>query len=317
MEPGQEVTPIQLIQTRLYQPQATPILINRPYLLGRLDQGLRHKLILVSAPAGFGKTTLVSQWLAAAGQPAGWLSLDAGDNQPVQFLRYLCAAVRRSVPQACATLHDLLATLHLPELDYLADLLVDALHALPTAFILVLDDYQHIRSPAVHALMRHLLRYRPPRLHLVILTRSDPPLALGRLRLDQQITEIRAADLRFGLDDTHRLLQAHIGHSLDETVIQVLQARTEGWVMGLQLAAISLQKLAPDELLTRFGGSHRLLVGYLAEEVMAGLPATVTAFLTRTALVNRFCAPLGNALLLSTGTGGAAPPYASTLGRSP
>lgn len=297
MSPLPHIEPFQLIQTKLYRPQTGANLVPRPHLLARLTEGLQHHLILISAPPGFGKTTLAGQWLTGCDRPSTWLSLDEGDNDLPQFLRYVCAAVCRAYPQACAVLQDLLSTVNLPGPDYLADLLVEELNALPAELILVLDDYHRIRASDVHHLLRHLLRYRPPRLHLVILTRSDPPLFLGRLRVSRQITEIRAADLRFALTETRLLLQEQGGLPLDETVVQSLQTRTEGWVIGLQLAGISLHNLPPAQLMARFGGNHRLLAGYLVEEVMADLPEDVIEFLTRTALVTRFCAALGDALL--------------------
>jgi LuxR family maltose regulon positive regulatory protein len=292
-----QIESTQLIHAKLYRPQASTHFIDRPHLLERLDEGLNHKLILVSAPPGFGKTTLASQWLAHDKLPNTWLSLDEGDNQLSQFLRYVCAAVRRRVPEACTTLQNVLTAVQLPEVDELADLLVAELSALSMALSLVLDDYHRIRSRGVHVIMRHLLRYLPAGLHLVILTRSDPPLHLQRLRLGQQLTEIRATDLCFTLAETRHFLRAQTGQPLDDTVLHSLQSRTEGWVIGLQLAGISLQSQSPQQLLAGFGGNHRLLVAYLAEEVMADLPEAVVAFLTRTALVERFCAPLGDALL--------------------
>jgi LuxR family maltose regulon positive regulatory protein len=292
-----------LIQAKLYRPQASADLVQRPHLLDRLEEGLDHDLILVSAPPGAGKTTLASQWLADGRQTSAWLSLDEHDNDLPHFMRYVCAAVRHAFPQACETLQDLLASgyssssTNLPGTDALADLLVEELNALPDDLTLVLDDYHRIRAREVHHVLRQLLRYRPPRLHLVLLTRSDPPLSLGRLRLEQRITEIRGTDLRFGLEETRRLLQRHAGRLLGDEAIRSLQARTEGWAIGLQLAALSLQRGSPDQLLVRFGGNHRLLAGYLVEEVMDNLPEETATFLTRTALVDRFCAALGDALL--------------------
>ena len=201
--------PLHLIEAKLYRPQAGADLIVRPQLLARLDAGLaagqRYKLILVSAPAGFGKTTLVSQWLDGCGLPVAWVALDEEDNHLPRLLRYVCAAVRRCRPGACPTLQGLLATIHMPRLEDLADLLVEELGALPDELILVLDDYHRIHAHEVHQLLRQLLRYLPPRLHLVILTRTDPPL-LGRLRAAGQITEIRVDDLRFGAAETRRYL---------------------------------------------------------------------------------------------------------------
>jgi LuxR family transcriptional regulator, maltose regulon positive regulatory protein len=295
-----DIEAAKLIQTKLYRPQVNADLIDRPHLLVRLDAGLNHKLILMSAPPGFGKTTLVSQWLAACQQPTAWLSLDENDNHLPQFLRYVCAAICRRVPEACNTLQSVVAAVNLPGMDDLVDLLIEELNALPGTLILVLDDYHRIHSRDVHESMRRLLRYLPPQLHLVILTRADPPLNLGRLRLGQHITEIRAADLQFTLAETHRFLQAQTGRPLDDEVLQALQMRTEGWVIGLQLAGISLQSQTPYQVLARFSGNHRLLAGYLVEEVTADLPEEVAAFLTRSALVERFCAPLGDALLVDS-----------------
>jgi LuxR family maltose regulon positive regulatory protein len=288
---------LRLIQTKFFRPQTGPDLVPRPRLLERLDEGLSHELILVSAPAGSGKTTLASQWLDACGRTSAWLSLDERDNDLPHLLRYVCAAVCHPFPEACADLQDALSSASLPGTDTLVDLLVDELNKLPGELVFVLDDYHRIRAPEVHHALRQLLRYPPPRLHLVLLTRSDPPLALGRLRLGQRITEIRAADLRFDLEETRILLQDRAGRPLDDALLQTLQARTEGWAIGLQLAAISLQSQTSEQLLAHFGGSHRLLAGYLVEEVMGTLAEAVTAFLTRTALLDRFCAPLGDALL--------------------
>jgi len=288
---------MQIISSKLHGPQTKANLIERPHLLARLDDGLKHKLILVSAPPGFGKSTIAGQWLASCGLPIAWVSLDEADNHLSRFLNYICAAINRSVPNACSSLQGLLTTSQLPGVERLADLLIEELHALPVESLLVLDDYHHIGSGDVHQVMRYLLRYLPSRLHLMILTRIDPPLALGRLRARRQVTEIRAADLSLSLPETRQFLQNLISRSLPEEVIRSLQARTEGWIIGLQLAGISLRRQPPDRLLARFGGSHRLLVGYLVEEVMNGLPQVVIEFLTRTALVKQFCAPLGNALM--------------------
>jgi LuxR family maltose regulon positive regulatory protein len=288
---------MQMIQTKLYRPEVNARLIDRSQLLARLNEGLKRQLILVCAPAGFGKSTLASQWVDAIGKLAAWVSLDEGDNHLSQFLSYLSAAVRRCLPEACSTLQALLTTAQLPDTDHLADLLVEELNALTAELILVLDDYQRIHSSDVHQVMRRLLHYLPPRLHLVILTRIDPPLQLARMRVGQQITEIRAADLRLGLAETRQFLQDRVGRLFDEGVIQSLWARTEGWIIGLQLAGISLQSQSPAQFLAHFGGSHRLLAGYLVEEVLAGLPEAMIEFLTRTALVDRFCASLGDALM--------------------
>ena len=174
-----KVNPLHLIQAKLYQPQAGPDLVARPQLLARLDAGLCHKLILVSAPAGFGKTTLVSQWLAASPHTAAWVALDEDDNQLPRFLRYICAAVQGALPGTCATLQALLAGIELPSVEALAKLLVAELDALPAELILVLDDYHCIHARDVHHVLRQLLHRLPPRLHLVILTPRRPAAGAG------------------------------------------------------------------------------------------------------------------------------------------
>lgn len=297
--------PTLLLTTKLYRPPADANCVARPELLARLQRNLSLKLTLLSAPPGFGKTTLVSQWLADCARPSAWLSLDVGDNDLAQFLRYLIAAVRTCVPEACSTAQSLLAA-ELPSIEYLANVVVSELAALPTALLLVLDDYHYIRSSAVNSIMSHLLRYLPPTLHLVIITRTDPPLHLGRLRITGQINELRARDLRFAPEEARFFLEHRVDQPLGDEVLQALHIRTEGWVTGLQLAVLALQgtravqNQAPYQFLAHLRGSNRLLAGYLMEEVMAHVPETVRTFLLRTALVDRFCAPLAEALLVDS-----------------
>jgi len=302
--------PTLLIATKLHRPAPRPNWVPRPALLARLHAGLACKLTLISAPAGFGKTTLASQWIAASNQPAAWLSLDQHDNEPTQFLRYVIAAVRTCVPDACPTTYDLLGAAQLPNAAYLTDSLVSEVTALPAELVLVLDDYHHIRAREVHDILRHLLRYLPPALHLVILTRFDPPLHLGRLRVDQQISELRAADLRFGPEETSQFLARRLRHAGVDTmtdemtgdVAETLRARTGGWITGLELASISLQQQELPDFPDHFHGNDRLLVSYLVEEVMAQLPEELQHFLVQIALVDRFCAPLADALVADDST---------------
>jgi LuxR family transcriptional regulator, maltose regulon positive regulatory protein len=303
--------PTLLLTTKLYRPRGDAHWVARPDLMARLDAGLVHTLILLSAPPGFGKSTLVSQWLdqlSANGSPtkpqACWLSLDEGDNQLVQFLRYLIAAVRTCEPAACPTTLSLLGAAHQPEVDYLADVVVSELHALTADLLLVLDDYHLIRSDEVHRIMRHLLRYLPPQLRVVILARTDPPLHLGRLRMAQQITELRASDLRFTAEETRRFLDRRLDQALDEDLVRLVHTRTEGWVTALQLSSSAVQRQHPQQFLDQFHGHNRLLVGYLVEEVMERLGAPLREFVLYTALVDRFCVPLADALLADRLPGG-------------
>lgn len=291
-----------LLTTKLHRPGADPTWVARSRLLVRLDQGLRCQRILVSAPSGFGKTTLVSQWFTTIEHGGGrfktaWLSLDEGDNRLAQFLRYLVAAVRSVLPNACPTTRALLAASELPEISYLADTLASELAALPIPLVLALDDYHLISAPEVHVLISHLLRYPPPPLHLVILTRTDPPLHLARLRVQRILAELRASDLRFALEETDAFFTRQLGHPLNHDLVQALQARTEGWAGGLQLAGIALQHEDPRRFLDRFHGADRLLSAYLLEEVLAQLPPALMVFVLRTAVLERFCGPLAESLL--------------------
>lgn len=298
-------SPTPLIATKLHRPFQRTKWVPRSELLIRLNAGLERKLSLLSAPAGFGKTTLAIQWATGCVQPVAWLSLDQHDNQPTLFLRYIIAAVRTCVPDACPMTHSLLTAAYSPTVEYLTDSLVGEFSALTLKMILILDDYHHVQSPEVHRIMRRLLRYLPPTLHLVILTHSDPPLHLGRLRIAQQVTELRARDLRFGLEETRQFLEYRLAQSLDEEMTEeivreiadALHTRTDGWIAGLELASISLQHQEGSNLLLHFHGNDRLLVGYFIEEVMENLPETLQRFLLQIALVDRFCAPLADALL--------------------
>lgn len=291
-----------LLTTKLHRPGDDPVWVGRPRLLAQLDQGLRSQRILVSAPSGFGKTTLVGQWLTTIEQgergfKTAWLSLDEGDNRLAQFLRYLVAAVRGALPGACPTTKALLASHDLPQTTYLTDVLASELAALPAPLVLAIDDYHLISAPEVHALIDHLLRYLPPPLHLVILTRADPPLHLARLRVQRTLAEVRASDLRFDAEETGAFLARQLSRPLNNDLVQVLQARTEGWVGGLQLASIALQHEDPRHFLARFHGDDRLLSAYLLEEVLEQLPSELTVFLLRTAVLDRFCGPLAEILL--------------------
>lgn len=290
-----------LLTTKLHRPGADPAWVARPRLFAWLDQGLRRQRILVSAPSGFGKTTLVGQWLTTIEHGAwsfktAWLSLDEGDNRLSQFLRYLVAAVRGALPESCPITRALLASHDLPQTTYLTDVLASELAALPAPLVLALDDYHLITAPEVHAIIDHLLRYPPPPLHLVILTRVDPPLHLARLRVQRTLAELRASDLRFGPEETSAFLERQLGHLLNSDLVQALQTRTDGWVGGLQLAGIALQREDPHRFLARFHGGDRLLSAYLLEEVLEQLPPALMVFVLRTAVLDRFCGPLAETL---------------------
>ncbi|MEO1439716.1 MAG: LuxR C-terminal-related transcriptional regulator [Chloroflexota bacterium] len=267
--------------------------MSRPRLLETLREGSHRKLTLISAPAGFGKTTLVSAWLDTESNPVAWFSLDAHDSDPTRFLMYLVAAVRTIVPHMG---DDLMGLLDAPEPPAIQSLLVPLLNdlaTLPEHFIVVLDDYHVIDSPEIDTALAFLINNQPPQMHLVITTREDPRLPLARLRARRQLTEIRAIDLRFTPDETSNFLNEIMGLALSPADIAALDARTEGWIVGLQLAALSMQGQSdPRQFIASFSGSHRFVLDYLVEEVLRQQPEHVHSFLLQTSLLDRFNADL-------------------------
>lgn len=286
-----------LLTTKLYMPPPRPKLVARPRLHRRLDASLHHKLTLISAPAGFGKTTLLSTWLAERAQPAAWLSLDKEENDPAHFLRYLIAALQTVVPELGARA---LASLQSPQPPSTAILttILNEIAALPERLLLILDDYHMLDAPPIDQALTFLVDHLPAQLHLVIATRADPPLPLARLRARAQLTELRAEDLRFTAAESADFLQDVMGLSLSPTEIAALENRTEGWIAGLQLAALSLQGQADSHtFLQSFTGSHHFVLDYLISEVLHQQPEEIQSFLLYTSILNRLCGPLCDALL--------------------
>jgi LuxR family transcriptional regulator, maltose regulon positive regulatory protein len=296
--------PTPLLATKLFLPPPRPDAVPRPRLIARLNEGLHRPLTLVAAPAGFGKTTLVSEWIAAAHRPAAWLSLDAGDNDPARFLAYLVAALRTIAPAIGAGLLAALASPQPPPPEAILTALLNEVAALPHPFILVLDDYHAIDAPPVDAALAFLLAHLPP-MHLVIASREDPPLPLARLRTRGQLTELRAADLRFTADEAAAFLTAAMGLDLSAGEIAALEERTEGWIAGLQLAAISMRGHQDTTgFIKSFTGSNRFVLDYLVEEVLHRQPERVQTFLLRTSILDRLCGPLCDAVLLDPAVSG-------------
>ncbi len=287
-----------LLATKLHRPRISAPLVPRPRLLEELNTGLRHRLTLISAPAGYGKTTAVNQWLDAIDLPSAWLSLDEHDSNLATFLTYLLAAVRSVYPDAGRSSEPLLRAPNFPSPDRLADAMLHDLVALPGSLILVLDDYHSIQSLDVHTVMARLVQHMPAHVQLVITTRADPPLALERLRGRQQITELRSADLRFTLEEASQLLQQTLGAAATDETVALLEESTEGWAVGLQLAAISLrQRRDPVAFARKLAeSSHQLVADYLLAEVLEGLPVAQRAYLLQTSLLDRFCVSLCDAL---------------------
>jgi LuxR family maltose regulon positive regulatory protein len=270
--------------------------------MDRLNEGVAKggKLTLISAPAGFGKTTLVREWITRCGRPAAWLSLDEGDNDLTRFLSYLIAALQ-TIKAGLG--ESLLATFQTPQLQVAETILTVLLNEIITitqGFILVLDDYHVIDSKPVDTALAFLVERLPPQMHLVIATREDPRLPLARLRARGQLTELRAADLRFTPAEAADFLNRVMGLNLSAEDISALEIRTEGWIAGLQLAALSIQGL-PDaaSFIRSFTGSHRFILDYLIEEVLERQPENIQAFLLRTSILDRMCGPLCDAVLNS------------------
>ena len=319
---------IPVLRAKLHIPHTRPELVSRPRLIERLNEGLHlgRRFTLISAPAGYGKTTLLSEWLHAKDEePASlspahvtlhpprvaWLSLDEADSDPARFLAYLAAALQSAVGE------DEVATGPTAQLSeaVLAPLL-DVVSAVPATIILVLDDYHRITAQAVHDALAFLLDHAPNNLHLILATRADPPFPLARLRGQGQLTELRQADLRFTQHEAIAFLEKVTDLSLSSHDVAVLNEHTEGWVAGLQMAALSMrnQEDVPG-FVAAFAGSHRYILDYLLEEVLYREPEHVQAFLLQTSILERLCGPLCDAILAPGGPAswGAAPDSQSVL----
>lgn len=294
-----------LVRTKLHRPALMPDNLYRPRLTGKLDEALRRRLVLLAAPAGYGKTTLLTQWLSAhegrtdtGAETVAWLTLEEADNEPRRFLSYLVAALpaldEQSRARAAAALRDLAP----PSSEMvLADLLND-LAELQHDTVIVLDDYHLIAAPAIHRILTFIVEHLPPRAHLVVATRMDPPLPLARLRARGQLAELRAADLAFTPEETAAFLLETMELPLARDQLVALAERTEGWPAGLHLAAIALRD-RPDQsaFVDSLVGTHRYIVDYLLEDVFARLPAHIQTFLLQTSILSRLCGPLCDAVL--------------------
>lgn len=285
-----------LLATKLHVPRVRADQLARPRLVRRLRQAPDHRLLLVSAPPGFGKSTLLADWARSAGEPVVWVSLDVEDNDPARFWRYAIAAVGRVEAGLEARVGPLL---HVPEpaIEAVVGTLLNELAARPRRFALVLDDYHVIDSPAIHESLTLLVERLPAGPHLVIATRRDPPLPLASLRARGRLTELRAADLRFTGEEAVALLRDAWAVDLPAPSVAALVERTEGWVTGLQLAALSLRGSAdPVALVSGFAGSHRYVLDYLTEEVLERQPDPVRAFLLETSILEPLTGPLCDAV---------------------
>ncbi len=285
-----------LLLTKLYRPSARINGVRRPRLSAHLDRGLNDgkRLILVSAPAGYGKTTLLAEWLASQTSPAAWLSLDELDNNVTSFWMYVLAALRTVTNEAFGeSVQRILDTSPTSPTHTILTALLNEINTLPSKIVLVLDDYHVISNPLIHKGIAFLLDHQPPQLCLVVATRADPPLQISRLRAHEQLTELRAADLQFTPDETSSFLNQTMGLTLTPDDVDALRARTEGWIVGLQLAALSMQGRSDARTrIEEFSGSHHYILEYLVDQVLQRQSQSVQRFLVETCFLTRMCASL-------------------------
>lgn len=288
-------TPI--LTTKLYVPPSRSRAVLRPRLIERLDHSLSHKLTLVSAPAGFGKTTLLSEWVASCERPVAWLSLDRGDSDLTRFLAYLVAALQTVVADVGEGVLGALQSPQPPPVESILTALLNEIATLPEDFVLFLDDYHAIDAGQVDEALTFLIDHLPLQMHLVIASREDPQLPLARLRARGQLTELRATDLRFTVNEAAEFLGGVMGLNLLAEEIGALEDRTEGWIAGLQMAALSMQGREDiTGFIESFTGSHRFVLDYLVEEVLQQQPERVRTFLLQTSILERLSGPLCDAV---------------------
>ena len=293
--------PDRLLVTKLMKPPAPSGIVIRERLLSHLNEGLSRRLTLVSTPPGFGKTTLLSSWVERLEMPSAWLSLDEGDNDLSKFLDYLAAACRAASPDSAVPAPAFPGPLRERSAGILTGL-INTLARLPTSFVLILDDYHFISETAVHEALLYFLDHLPPTAHLVISSRADPPFPLARLRARGEIVELRQDDLRMRDDETAAFLSRRMGIDLPENDLRALTEYTEGWIAGMQLAAVSMPK--PEmrsEWIRTLAGGNRFILDFLMEEVWHRQPAEIRQFLLRTSLPDRFSAELSDALTGASG----------------
>ncbi len=304
-----------ILATKLFIPLPRPSIVPRPRLIERLNNRLANgcKLTLISASAGFGKTTIVSEWIAQCERPVAWLSLDKGDNDLARFLTYFISALQTLAlskvegikPDFGAGMLAALQSPQLPPIEMLLTSLVNEISAIPDSFIFVLDDYHSIDSKPVDEALTFFLMHMPPQMHLVITTREDPHLPLARLRTRGQLNEVRTSDLRFTPSEAAEFLNCVMGLNLSTEDITSLEARTEGWIAGLQLAALSMQgQQDTASFIKSFTGSHHFVLDYLIEEVLHQQSESIQAFLLRTSILDRLCGSLCDAVLLDPSVSG-------------
>jgi len=301
-----------LLSTKMYMPPLRTTVVTRPRLMEKLAAGGHCPLTLISAPAGFGKTTLVTEWITgstptpestrhpppATRNQVAWLSLDEEDDDPTRFWTYFVAALQTIKREVGGALLALLQSPQSPPIKTLLTLLINELSVLAADWVLVLDDYHLITDQSIHEGLAFFIDHLPPAMHLIITTRVDPPLPLARWRARGQLCEVRADELRFTSEEAAAFLNTNAGLNLSAADVATLERRTEGWIVGLRLAALSMQGRSDIAgFLRAFTGTHRYILSYLTEEVLQRQPEYIQHFLLQTAIVDRLCASLCDALL--------------------
>jgi LuxR family maltose regulon positive regulatory protein len=271
--------------------------ISRPRLVELLDKSVNCKLTLVAAQAGFGKTTLLCDWIHKRTIPTSWFSVESSDSDPLQFLTYLIASLQNIDKNIGRTALDLLRSPELPPLPSILTVIINSMASVPKDFVLVLDDYHLVDTRPINTILTFLLDHLPPQMHIILSTRSDPPLPLSRLRSQNQMLEIRATDLSFIREETVQFIQKNLSVDLTVDEISLLEAKTEGWITGLQLAVLSMQgREDAAQLIKKFKGDNRYIADYLMEEVLNGQPDHIKNFLLHTSILDRLYGPLCDAV---------------------
>jgi LuxR family maltose regulon positive regulatory protein len=292
-----------LLKTKLYIPQPRGRLVTRARLTDKLATGIHRRLTLISAPAGSGKTTVLGEFSRMAGRPIAWVSLDPSDNDVSRFLSYVIAAIQRACPGVAEAATSMLNSPHPPPARSVLTVLINDLAASDQNLALVLDDYHAIKNEAIHEAVTFLVENRPACLHLVIASRTVPPLPLPRLRARDDVTELKAIDLRFTQDEATLFLNDVMALGLSQETVSALETRTEGWIAGLQLAALTIEKRPDsDEFLREFTGRHAYVLDYLVDEVIAQQPKETQSFLLRSAILERMTGPLCDRVTSQTGS---------------
>ncbi len=304
--------PIQILSTKLSIPPLRSRLVKRTRLIQKLNQGLECGLVLVSAPAGYGKSTMLSAWLSQVEVDSAWLTLDEGDNDPPRFMAYLIAALTEIFPSIPEVLEGTQVFRNQPDVELLLIPLINQLAHQKHSFFLVLDDFHLIQDRTVLQVVNFLLENRPSSLHLVIATRADPSLPLARLRARSELLELRLADLRFTTNEAADFLNRTMGLQISPADVATITSRTEGWIAGLQIAALSMQNIEDvSSFIASLSGSDYYIFDYLVKEILIRQSPEIRQFLLYTSILDQLTAPLCDALLSDVGD--SAPPRPSAI----